>query len=195
MHFSAVVLALVPLVAGSILPAALLPRQMPASGVSLDGHCGEKTPANSTCVGSPFGSCCSTSGYCGSGVEYCGAGNCQSGACTAPATNVTKDGTCGPKYNNWICGDRHWGACCSNAGFCGNSEAHCGAGFCQSGPCKKEAPSGGPSLDGTCGPNFARNRTCTGTSFGTCCSKWGFCGNGTTYCAKDSCFSGDCLTA
>lgn len=44
----------------------------------------------------------------------------------------------------------------------------------ESGACKGTAPvSGGPSLDGHCGPNFPGNQTCDGTTFGTCCSSYG----------------------
>ena len=55
-----------------------------------------------------------------------------------------------------------------------------------SGACQKETKTkGGPSLDGTCGPNFPNDRTCTGsavTKFGACCSNFGFCGNETAHC-------------
>jgi chitin recognition protein len=63
------------------------------------------------------------------------------------------------------------------------SEAHISS---VSGPCQKETTeTGGPSLDGTCGPNFPKNRTCTGaaaTKFGACCSNYGFCGNEAAHC-------------
>jgi len=179
----------------------LVPRQFTLlpPGVSADGRCGTQTIANISCVGSPFGYCCSSGGYCGNGTSYCGEGNCQSGNCaktTAPAGAVyTKDGTCGPKYGNTLCGDKEYGPCCSLYGFCGSDEVHCGAGLCQSGACKGTAPlSGGPSLDSHCGPNFPGNKTCVGTTFGACCSTFGFCGNGTMYCAKATCHSGACLT-
>jgi hypothetical protein len=89
-------------------------------------------------------------------------------------------------------------------GIGGRDEAHCGAGLCRmsflvsgyfdntniksavSGPCLKETISrGGPSLDGTCGPNFPNERTCSGSAigkFGACCSNFGFCGNETAHC-------------
>jgi hypothetical protein len=130
---STLLLALLPLVASSIVPRQF---QLLPAGVSADGKCGKDAGANITCVGSPFGECCSQNNFCGSGPLYCGAGNCQSGACTASApvpegAQFTKDGSCGAKYNNWLCGDREWGPCCSNYGFCGSDEAHCGAGICR----------------------------------------------------------------
>lgn len=65
--------------------------------------------------------------------------------------------------------------------------------FSVSGACKGQAPiSGGPSLDGHCGPNFAGNKICGGTTYGTCCSKFGFCGNGTTYCEFGNLFEMHC---
>jgi hypothetical protein len=81
----------------------------------------------------------------------------------------------------------------------------------ESGACKGNSPaSGGVSLDGHCGPKFPGNKTCAGTTFGACCSNFGFCGNGNSYCkeitcwrrkplltkwpgAKSNCFSGECL--
>jgi hypothetical protein len=44
--------------------------------VSDSGECGNGV----TCLGSPYGNCCSGSGYCGSSDAYCGVENgCQSG--------------------------------------------------------------------------------------------------------------------
>ncbi|KAF2198531.1 hypothetical protein GQ43DRAFT_378419, partial [Delitschia confertaspora ATCC 74209] len=112
--------------------------------VSHDGSCGKGV----TCLGSKFGSCCSKWGYCGSSKDYCGAG-CQStfgscsGAVPAPAPapapapgKVTTDATCGGA-KGFICTGSKWGSCCSKYGFCGVSDAYCGAG-CQSkfGQCK-----------------------------------------------------------
>lgn len=126
-------LALLPIVCASILPRQF---QLLPPGVSRDGKCGKQTTDNATCVGSPFGPCCSQSGYCGNGTAYCGAGNCQSGSCSSelnvPAgAQFTTDGTCGVAHSNWFCGDREWGPCCSNYGFCGRDDAHCGSGICR----------------------------------------------------------------
>ncbi|ORY13820.1 hypothetical protein BCR34DRAFT_534999 [Clohesyomyces aquaticus] len=47
------------------------------------------------------------------------------------------------------------------------------------------------SQDGLCGPlnNYA---TCTGSTFGSCCSVHGYCGNGQDYCSPGNCQSGSC---
>ncbi|EEP80681.1 predicted protein [Uncinocarpus reesii 1704] len=72
------------------------PTKMPDSPsiISTDGRCNETIG----CVGSGFGDCCSTSGYCGSGPMWCGIGNCVSGACNFSPGQVTTDGTCGPLF-------------------------------------------------------------------------------------------------
>ncbi|KAI1454309.1 hypothetical protein F4805DRAFT_326492 [Annulohypoxylon moriforme] len=146
--------------------------------VSTDGTC----PAGVTCVGSGFGDCCSPYGFCGTGAEYCASG-----------TNGTdtQDGTCGPDYGGTTCTPQ-FGSCCSIYGYCGNGTDYCGAGNCYSGAC--DVDSGGPSTNGECGPNFAGNKTCTGTQFGVCCSTSGFCGNSTDYCAGSNCYSGACTS-
>lgn len=155
--------------------------------LSSDGLCGP-TVNHAICEGTSFGSCCSTSGYCGSSSNYCEAGNCFSGGCTADSTGVTTDGTCGP---GTTCDNPSFGRCCSTSGYCGSGSEYCGPGNCFSGAC--DADEGGLSTDGSCGPNFAGNKTCTGTQFGSCCSVSGYCGSTTDYCGPGNCYSGACL--
>lgn len=144
--------------------------------VSADGLC----PYGTTCVGSGFGDCCSRYGFCGSTAEYCaGGGN----------GTDTQDGTCGPDHGGTTC-TAQFGNCCSIYGFCGNGTEYCGVGNCYSGSC--DSDNGGPSINGECGPNFAGNKTCTGTQFGTCCSVYGFCGSTSDYCSGGNCYSGAC---
>lgn len=50
-------------------------------------------------------------------------------------------------------------------------------------------------MNGECGPNFAGNKTCTGTQFGSCCSTSGYCGSTNYYCSPPNCYSGACLTS
>lgn len=138
-----------------------------SEAVSTDGLC----PYGTTCVGSGFGDCCSRYGFCGSTAEYCaGSGN----------GTETQDGTCGPDHGGTTCTPQ-FGNCCSIYGFCGNGTDYCGVGNCSSGSC--DSDNGGPSINGECGPNFAGNKTCTGTQFGTCCSVYGFCGSTSDYCS------------
>ncbi|KLJ12711.1 hypothetical protein EMPG_12291 [Blastomyces silverae] len=51
------------------------------NGVSTDGTCGPNFPGNMTCVGSSYGECCSTQGFCGSSSRHCGVASCYSGKC------------------------------------------------------------------------------------------------------------------
>ncbi|KAK4187553.1 chitin binding domain and peptidoglycan binding domain-containing protein [Podospora australis] len=142
--------------------------------ISPDGTCSEGV----TCVGSAFGDCCSPYGFCGSGQDFCGSGGTE-----------TTDGTCGPDNGGTTC----WGAfgdCCSIYGWCGTGSSFCGAGNCYSGNCATDI--GGPSINGECGPNFAGNKTCTGTQFGSCCSTSGYCGSTPDYCSGSNCYSGAC---
>jgi len=82
------------------------------------------------------GYCCSKYGYCGRTENYCGSG-CQNeyGVCELiKITNISAKGKCGTSY-----GPCPKGQCCSKYGYCGISEAYCGAG-CQLefGNCKEE---------------------------------------------------------
>ncbi|KAK1999776.1 polysaccharide deacetylase [Colletotrichum falcatum] len=111
---------------------------------------------------------------------------------TATPTGVVGPGGACGGTEGYVC---EAGACCSEYGFCGTSQAYCAAG-CQplfgvcgvAGPAASGAsattPSapaatqiGGVSPDNTCGG--ANGYTCPGT---TCCSEWGFCGDTTDHC-------------
>lgn len=48
---------------------------------------------------------------------------------------------------------------------------------------------GNISPNGLCGPNRG-GYTCLGSTFGDCCSQYGFCGGSTAYCEADNCLSG-----
>ncbi|KAK9418922.1 putative LysM domain-containing protein [Seiridium unicorne] len=145
--------------------------------VSTDGTC----PPGVTCAGSAFGDCCSPYGHCGTGPDYCVNTN----------GTATQDGSCGPDHGGTTCTPQ-FGTCCSIYGYCGNGTDYCGPGNCFSGTCDPDT--GGPSTNGECGPTFAGNKTCTGTQFGTCCSKSGFCGSTSDYCAGPNCYSGACTS-
>ena len=100
-----------------------------SSGVNkipTDGTCGGTKGITCTC--STFGSCCSASGYYGSSTAHCEAG-CQStfGTCSTGASKISTDGTCGGN-KGFICIGSNFGNCCSDAGKCGNTTAHCSAG-------------------------------------------------------------------
>ncbi|OJD29410.1 chitin-type 1 [Diplodia corticola] len=163
---------------------------------STDGTCGPNYN-NADCEDSGFGDCCSVNGYCGDGAAYCSANVCVSGACSNSTELISTDGTCnqtisctGSGFGEYV--DQALGvlevdadrsrSCCSTSGYCGSGDDWCGPGNCMSGACDPDI--GGKSLDGSCGPLFAGNKTCTGTQFGICCSTSGYCGNSTDYCAR-----------
>ena len=148
--------------------------------LSPDGTCGGTNKYQ--CKGSGFGDCCSSSGYCGSTTSHCTAG-CQAAFGTCTSTNVSPDGTCGGT-KGYVCKGSEFGDCCSSAGYCGSTSAHCTAG-CQSafGTCT----STDISPDGTCGGT--KKYKCKGSSYGDCCSSAGYCGKSTDHCGA-GCQSG-----
>ncbi|KAF2720855.1 carbohydrate-binding module family 18 protein [Polychaeton citri CBS 116435] len=104
------------------------------SNASRDGSCGSN---GMTCVGTSFGTCCSSSNFCGSDVDHCAQGWLTgavsqakySSACQkAPVTSL--NGECGVNKGSLSCaGGPFNGQCCSQAGFCGKDSAHCGVGW------------------------------------------------------------------
>ncbi|KAL2065357.1 hypothetical protein VTL71DRAFT_3027 [Oculimacula yallundae] len=196
---------------------------------SIDGSCG---PAHGNTVCDPnskvyTGICCSQYGYCGNTPGHCGAG-CITG-CTAPPTSTgpggtapRSDGQCGAKFGGATCDPKGaFGGCCSQFGFCGNTDGHClVANGCQNGckdgnpavPATPSATSGEPVIgpvktsmapeatatarvttDGTCGSTKG-NTVCGNWQNGNCCSMYGFCGKTSAHCGA-GCQSGTCLSA
>ena len=116
-------------------------------------------------------------------------------ASSAPGGKISTDGTCGGT-SGFICTGSTFGNCCSEYGWCGSLEGHCSAG-CQSsfGVCglltktTSIPPSSTPtqqttiSTDGTCGG--VTGFICTGSTFGNCCSMYGWCGSTTDHCGTD----------
>ncbi|CAD6447522.1 deedc29b-f137-4857-90c2-01960bb5913f [Sclerotinia trifoliorum] len=103
---------------------------------STNGLCGVQQNWTNTCVGSQWGNCCGSGGYCGSGEDYCGEGNCQEGSCDGGQVYST-DGLCGKDYDDLPCPPK-FGACCSQYGSCGNGAGFCGTG-CQGGQCQSSS--------------------------------------------------------
>jgi len=106
--------------------------------------------------------------------------------------------------HNGLCGGKNGkcptGQCCSQYGYCGTADAHCGAG-CQSefGKCNgvtaattnkvgatnvNVAPTTKVSTDGRCGQEFG---SCPNNE---CCSKYNYCGSSDEYCSADNCLPG-----
>ncbi|ODQ56615.1 hypothetical protein SAICODRAFT_22959 [Saitoella complicata NRRL Y-17804] len=178
-------------------PTLLQPRSAPVT-YSTDGSCG---PANGNTVCDPnamgyTGTCCSEYGWCGDGDAYCAVSNgCHTGFGTCTMVPTT-DGTCGPEVT---CQGWPQGECCSEYGWCGDTDAHClVANGCQSGCADGSSPTSTTTMnmppatstaaapastmkattDGTCGPDVS----CEGWPQGTCCSEYGWCGNTDAHC-------------
>ncbi|EGX44067.1 hypothetical protein AOL_s00210g228 [Orbilia oligospora ATCC 24927] len=113
--------------------------------ISTDGSCGPNN-GNAVCPGSPFGNCCSVSGWYEEKLElehidpntkllsaFCGIGNCIGGNCVN-GTGWSTDGKCGIKPLQPRCGGQ-FGVCCSNAGWCGNGTDYCAWDNCAAGAC------------------------------------------------------------
>ncbi|KAK2010409.1 chitin recognition protein [Colletotrichum eremochloae] len=100
----------------------------PSPNPSNPGQPGACGPGVGSC-GSGF--CCSKFGFCGTASEYCGAG-CQPafGTCATGGLPTSTNGSCGA--GKATCKGNGIYQCCSQWGFCGNSDEYCGAG-CQSG--------------------------------------------------------------
>ncbi|KAF2742347.1 carbohydrate-binding module family 18 protein [Sporormia fimetaria CBS 119925] len=148
---------------------------LPAYYYITDGTCGG---ANGfVCKGSPYGDCCSSSGYCGKEDGHCKAG-CQPNFGDCTGSNMSPDGTYGGTKGS-TCTGTTFGACCLSSGLCGGETAHCGGG-CQSqfGTCTGDSKT---SPDGTCGGT--KGYTCGSSGFGDCCSSSGFCGSETAHCS------------
>ena len=126
------------------------------------------------------GHCCSQFGYCGTDSEHCGVG-CQykNGICRL--NNISTDGRCGPNNDGVVCPK---GQCCSLYGWCGTSNEFCGHGclknygHCISTSDNQSNSDDNISYDGRCSNN---GRRCPN---GQCCSKYGWCGTGSSFCGN-----------
>ncbi|KAI5810150.1 hypothetical protein DFH27DRAFT_177829 [Peziza echinospora] len=98
-----------------------------SSNSSPDGSCGGADAY--VCHSAAGGKCCSAFGFCGDTIaDYCGAG-CQSNfsAPNSCSTGIhpSLDGQCGEDHGSTCTGGPFDGQCCSAAGFCGTTAAHC----------------------------------------------------------------------
>ncbi|KAM0344841.1 hypothetical protein ACHAPU_007223 [Fusarium lateritium] len=177
--------ALTLLVSGTIAQSSTVVALPPwqTGIVTEDGTCGSATPG---WVCSPsWGACCSKDGECGRSTAFCGDGcqagygNCNAPATPKPATGLSIDGTCGGTAG-LKCNGTSYGDCCSLQGWCGSTPGHCGTG-CQDkfGTCDPAVDIGTMTTDGSCGAN---GKTCTGSTYGDCCSGSGYCGKEAGYC-------------
>jgi len=85
-------------------------------------------------------------------------------------------GRCGPEYGYCEAYE-----CCSQYGWCGTTDDHCGKGCqsefgdCYGGSAENEVPVS--TVKGRCGPDYG---ACAGSN--ECCSKYGWCGVTETHC-------------
>ncbi|KAF2238127.1 hypothetical protein EV356DRAFT_508772 [Viridothelium virens] len=109
--------------------SAISTMSPPPLQTSYTGSCGGSTAL--TCLDSPFGNCCSCSGFCGETNAFCGLGcNLAFGTCwrmgrpynvepnSSPYERPFKqspDGRCGGK-EGYVCQGSGWGNCCSEEG-------------------------------------------------------------------------------
>jgi peptidoglycan/xylan/chitin deacetylase (PgdA/CDA1 family) len=109
---------------------------------------------------------------------------------------VSTDGSC--SASKGTCQGSSFGNCCSQYGWCGSTTGHCGSGCnssfgtCSGGgsspaPAPAPAPAKPVSNDGTCGSQGGA--TCAGSTFGNCCSQYGWCGSTAGHCGS-GCQSG-----
>ncbi|KAL2068366.1 hypothetical protein VTL71DRAFT_16464 [Oculimacula yallundae] len=121
--------------------------------VSTDGSCS----ASITCLGSSFGNCCSQYGYCGSTDTYCGAG-CQpvGGTCAGSTSSVEPTSSIKPPTST---------AKPTTVSTIKTTS------LTSSKPTSSSSPQT-VSTDGSCGTTI----TCQGSTFGNCCSQYGYCG-------------------
>ncbi|CAK7228780.1 hypothetical protein SBRCBS47491_007022 [Sporothrix bragantina] len=141
---------------------------------STNGMCGNST----TCAGSGHGSCCSQFFYCGDGIEFCGTG-CQSkfglcfggfAAAPAPVSSPAKSAPAAPATTP---------APATTAAPKPTSTAAAPNPPASASPSPVSLPPGvSVTTDGSCG----NGKTCQGSTFGNCCSQFGFCGTGDQFC-------------
>ncbi|PVI01865.1 carbohydrate-binding module family 18 protein [Periconia macrospinosa] len=159
--------------------------------VSTNGQCGNST----TCSGSGFGNCCSEFYFCGNSIDYCGTG-CR-----------LAFGTCGdaPPISSTTTSSSATTTSSSSSSLSSSSSTTIPPTTTSSTPSPTSSTpsptsstpsptSSTPSpttsstqapiptnvsTDGQCGAN---GKTCTGSSYGRCCSSYGWCGSQTDYC-------------
>ncbi|RDW75010.1 hypothetical protein BP6252_06152 [Coleophoma cylindrospora] len=183
------------------IPSTTAKTAAPVStSVGIAPNCG--TQGNGvTCSAVLGGECCSEFGYCGTDNAHCGVG-CQSlfGNCYSRSTSVSSSAptatsigippNCGTQGNGVTCSAALGGECCSEFGYCGTDNAHCGVG-CQSlfGNCYPRSSSVSSSaptatsigIPPNCGPS-ANGAVCSAALGGECCSYYGYCGTGDAHC-------------
>ncbi|KAK7529762.1 uncharacterized protein J3D65DRAFT_561899 [Phyllosticta citribraziliensis] len=105
-----------------------------------------------TCVNAPSGPCCSLYGYCGTGASFCGVG-CQS----------------------------LYGVCNSTSSSVLSSATPASSGVSEASSSPSSSAPASTFPAGACGPD-AGGQTCENAPSGPCCSQYGYCGTGDSFC-------------
>jgi len=163
----------------------------------------------------PFPTCCQKDGHCGWSCDGISTGGSRPAPAPAPAPapvaaspvfkpapvqtftsngKYRPDGKCGAEYpledgSIAECDPNSQYYCCSEFGFCGDTQEHC---FCDA--CVNYRPldlEGNVRSDRRCGEEFPTSdgspSGCDGASANHCCSKFGFCGPGPEHCDCPGC--------
>ncbi|KAL2354375.1 chitin binding protein [Cryomyces antarcticus] len=150
-----------------------------ATIVSSDATCGGTTGL--TCFGSTFGNCCSVNGWCGSTVAYCGAG-CQAGFGTCnPASSAAAPASPSTSTSQAVVSSAVVSSTVAVSSSASSTRAATSS--TPAAVSSSAAPSASAlkvSTDATCGGNTGL--TCSGSTFGNCCSMYGWCGSTASYC-------------
>ncbi|KAH3905036.1 hypothetical protein HBH56_226490 [Parastagonospora nodorum] len=173
----------------SLAVAALLFLNVNALRVSTSSICGKQSWNTLTCKNSSWGNCCSKNGRCGSTPQHCGTGcqakfgDCKSPVSSAPAVIVSS----APAASSKTLAVSSTILVVSSAVPAVSSAAPVLSSAAPTVSSKVPAASAAPvtggkiSTDGICGGTAGS--TCVGSSFGNCCSAYGWCGSTAAFCA------------
>ncbi|KAJ8049842.1 Lectin-B [Holothuria leucospilota] len=157
--------------------------------IRSDSRCGQDYPTDdgepARCDPDSIAHCCSGYGWCGGTSDHCTCDDCID--YREIKYNVRYDGRCGgnhPLKNGEPaeCKPESTNFCCSASGWCGNTNSHCQCDDCVD---YREIKYNIRS-DGRCGTgNRLKNgqpAECSPDGEYFCCSEYGWCGNGDSYC-------------
>lgn len=127
--------------------------------------------------------CCSQWGFCGSSDMYCSNvagcqpayGVCEGSITTTTSATTTTSSTSSSSTSTVTTTTSSTSVTTSSSTTSSSSSSSSQT----ASPTVGLPPGQSTTPDGTCG----NNKSCLGWSFGQCCSQWGYCGSGDTYCS------------
>ncbi|KAF2747718.1 carbohydrate-binding module family 18 protein [Sporormia fimetaria CBS 119925] len=163
-----------PVVVPSSTSSTLPPLPSGTLVISPNGQCGNAT----TCAGSSFGNCCSEFYYCGSGAAYCGTG-CRTGfgTCGGDPGGIPGSSSSSPSPTSSPTSIRPP----SSSPPPPSSTSSSSTSRTSSTSSARPTPTVPVSTDGRCGNGIS----CTGSTYGRCCSDYFWCGEGPDYCSPN----------